>query len=186
MGYALRDRGLPQELADRKQAFETKEELAGFERLSGILQADMESAVVGQGPRQWRRWPVETRLRFGWADARRQYPALGGRVEARIPAICQRCLEPFELPIELTLRLRLVASGATTEEQDGYEDWELHEQTVRPLDIVEEALIMALPMAPLHDDANAKCRGAWQQAEARASGTLRPFADLRARMKDTE
>ena len=73
---------------------------------------------------------------------------------ASIAALCQRCLEPCEIAIETELNMVLVQESLQSKAaKTGFSEleiWELEEDTIRPLDIVEEALIMALPLSPLH------------------------------------
>ncbi len=52
---------------------------------------------------------------------------------------------------------------------------------MRPLDLVDELLVMALPFAALHEEAS--CRRAAVETGAVTEEPLRPFADLRAQME---
>jgi uncharacterized metal-binding protein YceD (DUF177 family) len=65
-----------------------------------------------------------------------------------------------------------------------YEIWETAEDTVRPLDIVDEALIMAMPYSPTHDDIE-KCGPLAKNLQPEETKTVRPFADLKSQMRDT-
>lgn len=184
MGNPLFDRRSPRELAERGQVIDTQAELGAFPRLAGIVAADLAAVPEQDLPAKWRALPVEIRLTAGWADERRAMPVLEGYVKARVPAVCQRCLEPFELPVDRELRLLLSGPEAGEVESDEYETWEIEEPTVRPLDIAEEALIMALPLAAMHD--GAACRAPEQEQAASGGDTVRPFADLKERMRDEE
>jgi uncharacterized metal-binding protein YceD (DUF177 family) len=70
-----------------------------------------------------------------------------------------------------------------TADCDGYEVWEFSEEDVSPIDIVEEALLIALPLSAMHDDV-----GDCVEIEAATEETLvdekmtTPFAALRAQM----
>ena len=142
-------------------------------------------------PRRWRQSPVAFRLAFGWADGRQRVPALTGRVTAELPAVCQRCLEL--LVLSLTQELKLLLTGpdgpATAVDMgDGFEAWEVDEPVIRPADIVDEVLIMAMPLAAMHADRRACGPLAGKLAHDRgaAGDTVRPFADLRSRMRQEE
>lgn len=184
MANPLFDRRSPRELAERGQVIDTQEELGAFPRLADIVAADLATVPEEDVPGKWRALPVEIRLAAGWADERRAMPVLEGRVKARVPAVCQRCLEPFELPVDAGLRLLLTGPEAGEVESDEYEIWEIEEPTVRPLDIVEEALIMALPLSAMHD--SAACSAPEQERPASVGDTVRPFADLKDRMRGEE
>ena len=79
-----------------------------FPRLNDAVAADMASLAADAAPKKWRHAPIDIRLAFGWADARREIPALEGQISARIDAVCQRCLEPFELSLNAQLKLLLL------------------------------------------------------------------------------
>lgn len=180
MGNPLTDRVLPAELAQRGQVIETKDNLSIFTRLSGIVHEGLAALSAADRPADWRRRPVAIRLRFDWADARREYPAATGSVSATVPAVCQRCLEPFELALQADVRLLLSRDEGTTADDGNYEVWEIDQDTIRPLDIVEELLIMAMPMSASHDEEQ-ECG---LQTDEQIEDTVRPFADLRAQMQD--
>ena len=183
MANPLTDRARPEQLAANGQVLETKGKLSDFERLREIVKADLASLTSSARPKKWRHAPIDIRLAFGWADARRQVPALEGRISARIDAVCQRCLEPFELSLNAQLKLLLQIPGGDATAFEEYEIWETADDTVRPLDIVDEALIMAMPLSPSHDDAG-MCGPLAEKMLPEDSGTIRPFADLKSRMRE--
>ncbi len=183
MANPLTDHARPAQLAASGQVIETKGKLSDFPLLREAVETNLAGLSPAARPKKWRHAPIDIRIAFGWADARRQLPALEGQISARIDAVCQRCLEPFELSLnaQLKLLLSILDGEATTLEE--YEIWETAEDTVRPLDIVDEALIMAMPLSPAHDDF-AQCGALarkWQPGEA---DTIRPFADLRSQMRE--
>ena len=184
MGNPLLDRASPAELADGRQVIETVEKIDRFPGLARILQEGLATLPAAKVPRHWRQMPVAIRLGFDWADARRRFAALQGTVRARVAVVCQRCLEPFEMPLELELKLRLTKARTVAEAQQDFEDWELDGLTLRPVDLVEEALIMALPLAALHDAPDC-CTAPQKNAQPENADMLRPFADLRAKLDDT-
>ena len=131
-------------------------------------------------PADWREAPVAGRLAFGFADAQNRVPVLDGRVAVTIDAVCQRCLAPFRWSLDVSLRLMFGDAPAGAAESEEYELWELPEATLRPLDVVDEALVMAMPLAPMHaDDATCAAR---KEAVEESTGKIRPFAALKAQM----
>jgi uncharacterized metal-binding protein YceD (DUF177 family) len=173
MGIPLRVRRPIAELAAKGQVIEIADKLGSFERLAGIVEADLARLDP-----DWRETAVTGRLQFGFADAQQQVPSLVGRVAVTVDAVCQRCLEPFRLPLASELRL------LPTTQQQGvgaeFELWELDDDMVCPADIVEEVLIMAMPLSAMHDTA-AACREIGL-AGREVERTVRPFASLKDRM----
>ena len=181
MANPLLDRAPPEELADRRQIFELKGKLEDFPRLVEIVEADLDAVAAEIRPRDWRAATVNIRLGFAWLDARREIPALEGAVSTEIAAVCQRCLEPFELSLETKLKMLLLKTPAATTLQDEFEIWEVEGDAVRPLDIVEEALIMALPFSAVHQSSDL-CGPLAENVAEESRKTVRPFADLRSQM----
>lgn len=97
--------------------------------------------------------------------------------------VCQRCLEPVECPVEGRSRVALIAleSEADRVPQE-FETVHAPENRIRVRDLVEEELLLTLPLVPLH--ANAGCAGEESSIEpdaepdAPAPETQRPFERL--------
>lgn len=185
MANPLLVRALPEHLAERGQAIEIVEDISFFPRLAAIVEADLEALPEDRIPPRWRESPVTIGLQFGWADARERLPELQGRLEARIDAVCQRCLEPCELSLRQEIRLLLVDGQTAGSSDEGYEIWELDDDMVRPLDVVEELLIMALPMAAMHVSLDT-CGPLVTSTGGAPTETVRPFADLKARIDESK
>lgn len=184
MGNPLLDRRTPQELAAGRQVIEIIDKIDSFKQLAAVIDADLESLDAENRPKSWRDAPVEVRLEFGFADAQSRQPGVTGEVSADIAAVCQRCLGPTTVSISQSLDL-LFGETSTVDEAGGIEVWELEEPRLRPMDLVEEVLIMALPFA-------AKCEndcGADETSdvvEQPKGQTTRPFADLKSQLKSNK
>jgi len=79
------------------------------------------------------------------------YVSLEIKIEASVGATCQRCLEPFELEISEQIEFGVVVDedsiGVLPE---GIEPLVLDGDRLIPLQLVEDELIMAVPMVPKH------------------------------------
>jgi len=181
MGNLLRDRRTPQELAASGQVIEISEKIGNFERLAEIVGSDLETLDPDKLPSGWRDAVVAGRLSFGFADAQHGLPALEGAVAVTIDAVCQRCLEPMQLPLAAELRLLFADTEGDPVNADGFEVWETDEEQLRPLDLIEEVLIMSMPISALHED-DTVCVAADADDIAAEQGTTRPFADLKSQM----
>jgi uncharacterized protein len=182
MGNPLRDRRTPQEFAASRQVIDFEGEVSDFERLADIIETDLSALDAGKLPADWRNRKISGQLSFGFADAQQGLPALEGRVSATVDAVCQRCLEPFELQLSADLKLLFGGDATQAADESGFEVWELEEETLRPLDIVDEALVMAVPLAVLHED-DETCK-APDEVGDKGKDTIRPFADLKAQMEN--
>ena len=125
-------------------------------RLNGTLAVDGMARLSqsGVGPLG----TVEVDLRFERSETARLYRA-EGQVRAILQVPCQRCLERMALSLDIQPHWLFVRAGA----QHG--STPSHESDViavdRPLslrELVEDELLLALPMVPMHDLADCPAR----------------------------
>lgn len=188
MGHPLRDYESPKALAKARQSFDFEANLREFDRLLKIVAADLGTLDEAEIPDGWQDRPVRGHLSFAFADLRDSVPVVTGETQATLDAVCQRCLRPFEMPLSVSLDYVLTAAqeagDAPDAELDGYESWELAEDRLKPADLVEEAIVMALPMAAAHATL-AECGPLAQHlidGPSSENQTTRPFAGLKAEL----
>jgi uncharacterized protein len=84
-----------------------------------------------------------------------QVPYVELRIEAALPLQCQRTLQRFLFPVSIVQRLGLLPAGKDDEADEaalspGYEALLVAEDgTLRPADLVEDELILAVPVVPV-------------------------------------
>lgn len=100
------------------------------------------------------------------------------RIEAELPLECQRSLRRFLLPVRLVQRLGLIRDEA--DEAALPPDYEpllvAADGMLRPSELVEDELILALPVVPMSPDADVVERDFVPTAEETARAN--PFAAL--------
>ncbi len=170
----------PETWASGGQVIEISAEISAFSKLAEALGVELERIEAAQHPADWQQVAVTGRVSFGFADAQSDDVVAAVEVRTAVPLVCQRCLEVFNEPLEIDAKLLFVRNEETPE-RPGYEAWELDEDLVRPLDLADELLVMALPFAAMHNDTDCSA-GATDDAPA-VEETVRPFADLRAQME---
>jgi uncharacterized protein len=72
------------------------------------------------------------------------------RAQGELTLTCQRTLEPFAMPVSIDTRLGLI----TREEEEaglpaGYEPLLLESSELRPAEVIEDELLLALPLIPV-------------------------------------
>jgi uncharacterized protein len=101
-------------------------------------------------------------------------------VEAMAHLTCQRCLAPLEWPVESRGRVAMVEEDEDTAALPAEHETILAPQrrlSVR--DLVEEELLLALPVVPLHDAPHcADVAAGSRAAPAAPEGRQKPFAQL--------
>ena len=177
MGDPLRDRQSLGALTDKKLVIEIAEQIGSFERIADGVRRDLSGLGEAARPLGWRELPVRGRLVF--ARAGDDQATLSGQLYAGVPAVCQRCLEPFVWALTTRVQLYFVTPGSQVTGNDDRELWELTDDLVTPIDIVDELLVMALPLAARHEDG----AGCSPDSPPRAKGDrTRPFANLKSQM----
>lgn len=78
--------------------------------------------------------------------------------EVALPMVCQRCLGTVDMPVHFEREFRFVATEelAEAEDEDSEEDVLVFSRDFNVLELVEDELLMALPVVPKH----AVCPGA--------------------------
>jgi DUF177 domain-containing protein len=108
-------------------------------------------------------------------------PFVQVRADAELPLICQRSLDRFELPVHVDTRLGLIANEAGEAGLPaGYEPLLTTDGTLRPADVVEDELILAVPAVPVKPGSEHVERS-WGDAaeEPAAAGSGNPFEALK-------
>lgn len=165
MSGKLPERVDPWRMVAERRCFEAELPLARFARLADSL------AGAGGSVQVWIGFDADA---LGQAFVR-------VRVTGALPLLCQRSLEPFALPVEIDARLGLIRTEVDEAAlPPGYEPLLVESGELLPLDLVEDELILALPVVPLSPRENPDAP-VWQDPgfddfTKRAS----PFAALRS------
>src|ERR1700750_2531347 len=128
---------------------------------------------------------VTYELDFGRDEFNTAYVAV--RAKAPLTLICQRSLEPFQLPVEIDARLGLIVEESEEAAlSPGYEAL-LVEQDGK-LDLVatiEDELLLALPLVPVNPDHELPddVTGPFEDEEPSQEKSENPFAALRGLIK---
>lgn len=108
------------------------------------------------------------------------------RVDAQLPLVCQRSLERFLLPVRIDQRMGLIRDEAEESAlPPGYEPLLVDASgDLSPLDLVEDELILAVPVVPVAPGTDAVERE-WGE-DAGEAERPNPFAALAALKKKPE
>ncbi len=162
-------------LVDKSEVIEISAKIGDFSRLAAAIEADLGTDSDAPGLTHWREKPVSGTLQFGTEGGGQAVVEV--RLGAEMTSICQRSLERFEWRLETDLRLRLVGMDDAASDLDGYETWELDDDVVIPIELADEALVMAMPLSIRNDEASVGV-----EASAETEEMTTPFAGLRAQM----
>ncbi|BEU97659.1 DUF177 domain-containing protein [Acidovorax sp. DW039] len=109
-------------------------------------------------------------------------------VHASFPMECQRCLTPVDVPLDVERSFRFVADEATAEalDEDCEEDLLALSREFDLRELIEDELLMALPVVPRHDECPTAIPLASTDEDFEAANAEKPnpFAALASLRKD--
>ncbi len=114
-------------------------------------------------------------LRFGRDE--QALHTIEGAVEAVVELICQRCMQPYRCTLKTRPRLGLLLSEHQAQSLPADYDPLIVVDGLDLTELVEDELILALPLIPRHPD-GVCVLPLLGSAPAAESDTRRPFADL--------
>lgn len=123
--------------------------------------------------------------------------ALQGHVETNLKMVCQRCLDVAELPVYAELNLMGVLNDEQAKALPAeYEPLFLQEEPIELIPLIEEELLLSLPIVPYHPPAQCQVQQSYStesdaEAEALAAEVEKermqrnPFSVLASLKTDT-
>jgi len=146
--------------------------LQGFRRLAAEAQGGEAQRTV--------RWEARGEL----LNPRHVQPEIWVHLDAAVtlPLVCQRCLNPVDVPLAVQRAFRFVADEATAaaEDDESEEDLLALSRSFDLLELVEDELLMELPVAPRHETCPEPVKMSAVDPAFEAAGAERenPFAIL--------
>lgn len=152
-----------------RRTFEGVLPLSSMQRLRGSL-ADTEGSA---------------RVEIDFDNDALRIPYIELRIEAKLPLTCQRSLQRFAYPVQVVQRLGLIRDEAEEEAlPEGYEALLVGDDgMLRPADLVEDELILAVPVVPVAPETDLVERD-WEPPEEDIQ-RANPFAALSS-LKDSK
>lgn len=179
----------------------TQVDLRALARSGAPLSGELSLAALERLAADLPEWPSPASVRWqAQAEFRAANPALATQPErgaqgqplwlrltlqAAVPQTCQRCLQPYAESVEVDRWFRFVADEATAEAQDdeAEEDLLVFQPRFNLLELLEDELLMALPLVPMHEVCPTDVPMSAGDLADGGSGRPNPFAALAA-LKD--
>ena len=126
-----------------KAAISGEELLQNYERLAQELQAPAPDLTL--------KWQATGESRTAVDGSVR--PAIHLQVQANVPLTCQRCMEAVHTPIDVDRHFIFVSDEATAAAMDDDSEDDVLEMSAdfNLLGLIEDEVLMALPLVPRHD-----------------------------------
>lgn len=152
--------------------------VAGHDLLSKYERLMQE--VQGLGADHVLNWSAQGELRADEAGAEQIWMHL--TVDVSLPLMCQRCLGPVDVVVSVNQSFRFVGSEEAAEAQDeeSEEDVLVMSQEFNLADLIEDEVLMAIPVVPRHEacPVEVKLEVADAGFEAASAEKRNPFAVL--------
>ncbi len=163
----------PRRLCEQGKAFAGSVALRDLPRLTPLL-----TSVEGE---------AAFTLEFGKDEEKRL--RVRGQVTADLPVQCQRCMQEMRLAVKTAFQLSPVSGPMEAENLPlDYDPLMLDGALLHPLDLIEDELILAIPPAPRHPEAECAVKLADYQrepeTEAPKAAKVNPFAVLAELKRD--
>ncbi len=163
---------------DVRRFAEDGAELAASDSLQSFRRLAAETQQPGDAA------PVQWRARGELLNPRHVHPEVWVHLEAEtvLPLVCQRCLNPVDVPVNVDRSFRFVSDEATAAAEDdaSEEDLLAVSRSFDLVELVEDELLMELPVAPRHEvcPEAVKMSAADPDFEAAEAEREHPFAVL--------
>ena len=166
--------------AKANAVMEGQDPLSAFERLAQEAQAPVDGMSVS------------------WYAEGEHVPEAGGpghlwvhlEADAQVPMICQRCLGVAHIDLQVERSFRFVKDEATAEAMDdeAEEDLLAHSKEFNLRALIEDELLMELPLVPMHDECPVQIPMAASSEDFEQASTEKtnPFAVLAGLRKNGE
>jgi len=152
--------------------------IAGHDLLSKYERLMQETQ--GLGAERPLNWSARGELRTDEAGAEQVWLHL--TVDTSLPLTCQRCMGPVDLAVVVNRSFRFVDSEEAAEAQDdeAEEDVLALSQEFKLTDLIEDEVLMALPLVPRHEECPVEVKLAVADPgfEAASAEKRNPFAVL--------
>ena len=164
----------PVVLASRDERIAGNLPIQSFTRLSNLLQTS--DGIV--------------QVRIAFDAGQNDHPLISGDVQAKVTVSCQRCLQ--SMPLDLESEFQVIALAPDTEDDEGHGLFDAVATEDGEIDLyklIEDELLMAMPMAPMHASGESCAATGTQSAQPDAADngaakTQKPFRDLDKLMAD--
>jgi uncharacterized protein len=130
---------------------------------------------------------AEAELRFDRDEV--GLPCIKGRINALLTLQCQRCMQAMTLPLTVEVSLGIVTSKDAAEKlPENYDPLLVTAEPMKVADIVEDELILALPLVAMHEIKDCPSGERFQRTEEETAEPARenPFAILAELKKDKD
>jgi len=161
----------PFRLVEQHRVLDGRIPLGDFSRLAELLVMPKKAANTSE-TEEAKKSVVLVHLEFKRSDT--GLAEIVGQISADLDMLCQRCLQVKTEAFSTEFEVVLVTSDEQEERmKQGFDTWFVEDQKIFLLDFIEDEILLALPLAVMHDN----CKAVRELIEAKVDEAVNVAVD---------
>ena len=156
--------------------------LSLFDKLTYSITKDHKFAIKSLEINRWVNESVKVDLEIKSINLGSPMNVVSGRIEVKLFLTCQNCLNIFQNEIDIPVNIALCADQNAYQGNKDYEPWEIEGCGVKIIDLIEELLLISIPLYVKHDDD--KVCVILKKPQTSSDLTTFPFANLKNQLNN--
>jgi len=153
-----------------------------FEKIVRLIQKDHLNAIDLKDSEDWIKEKVRINLKQEIANLNSDEKKVSGNIKIKIYLTCQNCLDVIES--DLNIPVSIILCKESKKNIKGSEMWEIYEEKIKLKDLIEELIIISLPLYFKHESSK-DCIDYDYKLDNESAKTL-PFANLKNQLNNDE
>tara|TARA_Y100000768_G_scaffold209319_1_gene157695 strand:+ start:2121 stop:2663 length:543 start_codon:yes stop_codon:yes gene_type:complete len=153
-----------------------------FEKIVRLIQKDHLNAIDLKDSKNWLKEKIRINLKKEIANINSNEREISGNIEIKLYLTCQNCLNVVES--DLNIPVNIILCKESKKNMKGFEIWEIYEEKIKLRDLIEELIIISLPLYFKHENTR-DCIAYDYKLDTRSTKTL-PFANLKNQLNNDE
>lgn len=156
--------------------------VGNFEKIVRLIQKDHLNALDLKDSKDWLNEKVTINLKQEIANLNSDEKKVSGTIKIKIYLTCQNCLNMIEN--DLNIPVSIILCKESKKNIKGSEMWEIYKEKIKLKDLIEELIIISLPLYFKHESSK-DCIAYDYKLDTESAKTL-PFANLKNQLNNDE
>ena len=167
---------------NENQIIKGEYKIENFEKIVRLIQKDHLNAIDLKDSEDWIKEKVRINLKQEIANLNSDEKKVSGSIKIKIYLTCQNCLDVIES--DLNIPVSIILCKESKKNIKGSEMWEIYEEKIKLKDLIEELIIISLPLYFKHESSK-DCIDYDYKLDNESEKTL-PFANLKNQLNNDE
>ena len=167
---------------NENQIIKGEYKIENFEKIVRLIQKDHLNAIDLKDSEDWIKEKITIDLKQEIANLNSDEKKVSGSIKIKIYLTCQNCLDVIES--DLNIPVSIILCKESKKNIKGSEMWEIYEEKIKLKDLIEELIIISLPLYFKHESSK-DCIDYDYKLDNESAKTL-PFANLKNQLNNDE